>query len=373
MKVIAKTFAGLEEVLANEIKEIGGLNIKSEKRAVWFECDKKLLYAANYTLRTALKILAPIAEFQFKNVEDFYKKIYEVDWENYFVEEKTIFIDKVVYSQMFKNTQFAALKTKDAIVDRFKDKTGNRPSVDLKNPQIKINLYVKDDFCSLALDSSGNPLYKRSYRVKSHPAQINEVLAAGLVLLSEWDKKTELLDFMCGSGTIPIEAALIGLNIPPQFKRKKFAFQNWKDYDKELWESVIEEQMNKQSLELIKIFASDISQESVDMAAENIANAGLSGYITIRRSNFENVKFNSPKHILFNPPYGKRIGNTKEDNILELYKKIGDVLKNNFKKSQAWLITSNMQALKNVGLKTSKKIILYNGPLESRFVKYDLY
>lgn len=372
MNIIAKTFAGLEQVLADEIKDLGGENITILNRSVSFDADKKMLYASNFQLRTALKILYPIKDFNFENVDDFYKKFYEIEWENYFDVQKTIFIDSVVNSSFFQNTKFPALKGKDAIVDRFRDKLNRRPSVHTRKPQVKINLYIKENYCNVSLDSSGDALFKRNYRVNSGPAAINEVLAAGLIKLSGWDGSKELLDFMCGSGTIPIEGTLIGLKIPPQYKRKEFAFMHWKDYDEKIWEEVREDALMKQSTKLINVFASDISQQTLDLASENIANAGLSGYIMTRRTNFEKVKFQQPKHIVFNPPYGKRIG-TGRDNIFDFYKKIGDALKTNFAGSEAWMITSNMKALKNVGLRTSKKITLYNGPLESRFVKYELY
>ncbi|MBN2892461.1 MAG: class I SAM-dependent RNA methyltransferase [Bacteroidales bacterium] len=372
MNVIAKTFAGLEQVLADEIQELGGENIKIMNRSVSYDADMKLLYSSNYRIRTALKILVPISDFYFKNIDEFYDNFYNIEWEKYFKVQKSFFIDSVISSSFFNNTKFAALKAKDAIVDRFRDKLNTRPSVITRNPEIKINVYVRENYCNVSLDSSGEALFKRGYRVNSGPAAINEVLAAGLVKLSGWDGKKELLDFMCGSGTIPIEGTMIGLNIPPQIKRKNFGFQHWNDYDKNLWENAVEEANNAQSTNIITVFASDISQRTLDEASENVANAGLFSYIMLRRASFDKVSFQSPKHIIFNPPYGKRIGTGNED-IFDFYKRIGDTLKNNFAESEAWMITSNMQALKNVGLRTSKKIILYNGPLESRFVKYEMY
>ncbi len=372
MNLIAKTFAGLEEVLANEIEELGGTNIQQLNRSVSFDADLRLLYSVNYRLRTALKILKPIKDFNFDNVDDFYDQLYDIAWEEYFDKSKSIFVDSVVNSSFFNNTKFAALKTKDAIVDRFRDKFNSRPSVLTRQPDVKINIYVKENYCNISLDSSGEALFKRGYRVKSGPASLNEVLAAGLIKLSGWDGKNELLDFMCGSGTIPIEGTMLGLRIPPQIKRKKFAFQHWTDFDQKIWDEVVEDALMQQSTNLIETFASDISQNTLDEAQENIANAGLSSYIKTRRTSFDRISFQQPKHIVFNPPYGKRIG-TGNENIFDFYKRIGDTLKNNFVDSEAWMITSNLKALKNLGLRTSKKIILYNGPLESRFVKYELY
>lgn len=372
MEIIAKTFSGLEDVLKKEIEQIGGQNIKILKRSVSFEGDKKLLYTANYKLRTALKILTPIFDFEFKDINDFYAQLYDIEWEKYFDVKNTISIDPVIFSDFFDNTHFAALKAKDAIVDSFMSKVNRRPSVDIKNADVKINLYISDKYVNVSLDSSGMPLFKRGWRMKQGVAPLNEVLAAGIILLSEWDKKTEFLDYMCGSATLPIEATMIGLNIPPQIRRKKFGFQKWKDYDSDLWEKVVEEENNKQSMNLINIFASDNSARTVDEAQENISFAGFSPYISLQKRSFENVSFNSDKHIVFNPPYGKRIGKTGGE-MNNFYKTIGDSLKRNFIGSDAWIFTGNLDAIKHVGLRSSKKIILFNGPIESRLVKYELY
>lgn len=372
MNIIAKTFSGLEEVLMEEIKEIGGTNIKKLQRSVSFDGDKKTLYRANYKLRTALKILVPIFDFEFDDIDEFYKNIHKIVWEKNFTVDKTFMIEAVISSDIFRNTQFAALRAKDAIVDRFRERTGERPSIDKYAPQIKINVYVKGNYCNISLDSSGDALFKRGYRESGGAAPINEVLAAGLVLLSKWDKKKEFLDFMCGSGTILIEAAMIGMNIPPQFKRKFFAFQEWKNFDLGLWEEVQEEENKKQSKKSITLFGSDISLKAIEMARENVANSGLSSYIKLKRASFTTLKYETPKHIVFNPPYGKRIGGEEED-MYDFYEKIGDTLKQNYTNSEAWFITGNLPALKHVGLRTSKRIILFNGPIESRFVKYELY
>ncbi len=372
MEIIAKTFSGLEEVLKNEIEKIGGEKIKILRRSVSFKGDKKILYRANYKLRTALRILMPLFEFNFSNINDFYAQLYDFQWEKFFDVKQTIAVDPVVSSKTFKNTHFAALKAKDAIVDSFKSKTGKRPNVDTKYPDIKINLYVNGKYANVSIDTSGAPLFKRGYRVKQGTAPLNEVLAAGLIYLSEWDTNQEFLDFMCGSGTLPIEALMIGYNIPPQFKRKKFGFMNLKNYDQKLWQEVIDEENEKQTYKKISVFASDVSRKAIDIAAENIANAGFSTYINLRVSSFDKLHFNEPKHIIFNPPYGKRIGN-KGAEMDEFYKHIGDTLKHNFPESTAWMFTGNLQALKRLGLRTSKKIIIYNGPIESRFVKYEIF
>jgi len=372
MEIIAKTFAGLEEVLKAEIEQLGGTNIEILRRSVRFEGDLMLLYRANYALRTALKILVPIFNFEFSDVDDFYKHILDYEWEKEFNIKNTFSIEPVVSSAFFTNTHFAALKAKDAIVDRFQKNSNRRPNVDFKNPDVKINIYINQTFCNVSLDSSGDPLFKRGYRRQQGKAPLNEALAAGIIQLSGWDKKTEFLDFMCGSGTLAIEAALYGLNIPSQFKRDKFGFKNWLNYDSDLWDKVIDQENEKQSVNRINVFASDVSQRALDEASENIINAGLSAYISTRRQSFDKVHFSKPKHIVFNPPYGKRI-ETGKFSIEDFYKQIGDHLKQNFVGSQAWMFTGNLKALKHFGLKPSKKLVLFNGPIESRLVKYELY
>lgn len=372
MKLLAKTFTGLEEILQKEIEKLGGQNAQKQNRAVSFEGDRHLLYKANYTLRTALKILLPISDFEFANIDEFYEKIYQIEWEKYFTVSKSIQIDPVVNSELFNNTHFAALKAKDAIVDRFTNKTGKRPNVDTKSPEIIINLYIKDNYCNVTLDTSGEPLFKRGYRTRQVEAPINEVLAAGLIQLSEWNTKKPLIDFMCGSGTLPIEAAMLAYNIPAQILRKNFAFQNFNDFDKSIWVSVVNQAKENQSTNSFKIFASDVSPKAVDISAQNMANLGLSAFIDLKKRDFINTSYEKPAHIIFNPPYWKRIYDDQQS-VEEFYKSIGDTLKNNYKGSEAWLFTGNLNALKSIGLKTAQKIILYNGPIESRLVKYELY
>ncbi len=372
MKIIAKTFFGLEDLLVEEIKELGGKNIKKLKRSVEFEGDKKILYKANYTLRTALKILIPLFDFKFTESEDFYQKIYEFDWSKYFQPSYTFVVDPVVKSEIFTNTLFAAYRTKDAIVDFFRKKTGIRPSVDKNNPDIKVNLYINGNYCNISLDASGKPLFMRGWRKAHVAAPLNEVLAAGIIKLSQWDMQKTFIDFMCGSGTLPIEAAMQAFNIPAQIKRDTFSFMKWKDFDYTLWQQVTEEEKAKIDYDKkISIFANDKSPEAVKITNLNIRSLGLKKYIQVSDKSFEKIRNFDPVHIVFNPPYGKRIGTDK--NINEFYKSIGDALKKNFSESEAWMFTGNRDALKFIGLRPSKKIMLYNGAIESRLVKYEIY
>lgn len=368
----AITFSGLEDVLAQELKDIGAFNIKILPKAVSYTGDKILLYKSNYLLRTALRILMPLTTSKIKNDKQLYNFVRSIDWEKYFSINETISIDATINSQYFNHSKYVALKSKDAIVDYFRAKSGNRPSVDTKYPDIKINIYIKSDNCTISLDSSGIPLNRRGYRINTMEAPINEVLAAGLILKSGWDAKSIFIDPMCGSGTIPIEAALFANNIAPGSLRKKFAFMNWKDYDQLLWNRVINKtNIHRKDSQNI-IIGMDKSKYAINVFKENIKAAKLTGKIkTITTDFFEYSPENLQNGIIiFNPPYDKRL---KEDDINSFYKNIGDTLKQKYQNFDAWIISSNIEALKHIGLRTSKKITLQNGALTSKFCKYSLY
>lgn len=372
MKIIAKTFTGLEDILTKEIESIDGENIKKLNRSVEFEGDNRVLYLANYRLRTAIKILVPIFDFKFDSVEEFYQKLYDYQWDKIFDASYTFSIDTTVRSDFFNNTYFATLRTKDAIVDYFRKKTNIRPNIDKDDPDIKINLYVNNDYCNVSLDSSGKPLFKRGWRKYQGIAPMNEVLAAAIVMMSQWNTQLPLLDFMCGSGTIPIEAAMIAFNVPPQIKRQSFSFMKWREFDYSLWMSIVEEERSKINYDKdITIYANDSSYKAIENTKVNIRSAGLKDYIKVLNKSFDKLEFNKTMYIIFNPPYGKRIDT--EEEIFDFYKKIGDTLKNNFKNCEAWMITGNMDALKHIGLRTSKRINLYNGQIEAKLVKYEIY
>lgn len=370
MKILAKTFAELEDVLEHEIIEIGGLNTSKTKRGVWFEGDKKLLYKANLHLRSALRLLVPIYEFTAYDERRLYKHIQEFDWEEHLSISKTFAIDAVTRSQRFKHSQYVALKIKDAIVDQFRDKTGKRPDIDTKNPDILINVHLNNAKFTLSLDSSGETLNKRGYRSEGHPASLNESLAAGLILKTNWKGDTNFLDPFCGSGTFPIEAAMIAGNIAPGIKRK-FAFQNWKDYDRKLLKDLkIEAEENSKEIK-IKIFGSDISERSIKTANKSVNNAGYDAIIKLKRESFDLISKPSDSGIIItNPPYGERL---EENNMIDFYQKIGDTLKQNFTNWDAWILSGNIDALKRIGLKTSKKTNCFNGDIECKFNKYEMY
>ena len=371
-KMIAKTFYGFEEILSNELLKLGAQKIIKGNRNVSFYGDKGFMYKSNISLRTALKIIKPIAEFRFKDIDEYYKKIYEIKWEEYLDHNGSFLINSVVFnSKEFNNSKFTSLKAKDAIVDRFRDKFNNRPSINSFNPELKIEIHVNRNFCTVSLDSSGESLHKRGYKKYNSAAPLNEVLAAGIILMSDWDKKSDLLDPMCGTGTFLIEAAMIAKNIAPNLNRLSFAFEKWKDWDNELFEKIEESVRNKEIEFENKLYGFDISNAMVKKAEKNIEISDLGIEMEVLKKDF----FTSKKidddrlHILINPPYDKRI--STDVNIL--YKKIGDTLKNNYQYSDVWLITANLEAIKSIGLKADKKIKLFNANLESRLLNYNIY
>ena len=371
-KMIAKTFYGFEEILSEELLKLGAQKIIKGNRNVSFYGDKGFMYKSNISLRTALKIIKPIKEFKFKDIDEYYKKIYEIKWEDYLDFNSSFLINSVVFnSKIFNNSKFTSLKAKDAIVDRFRNKFKNRPNINSFNPELKIEIHVNRNFCTISLDSSGESLHKRGYKKYNSAAPLNEVLAAGIILMSAWDKKSDLLDPMCGTGTFLIEAAMIARNIAPNQNRLAFAFEKWKDWDNELFET-IEESVKSKEIEFEhKLYGFDISSAIIKKAEKNIEISDLGVDIEIVKKDFlTSIKTDNDKlHVLINPPYDKRIS----ADVNQLYKKIGDTLKNNYLYSDVWIITANLEAIKSIGLKSSKKIKLFNANLESRLLNYKIY
>lgn len=368
---LAKTFYGFEPLLEKELRKLGAKNIKSINRAVSFEGDLGFLYKANLSLRTALRILMPIGRYPVKNQTDLYRAIDRIDWSKWFSEEQSFIIDVTLFSDHFNHSLFVAQKAKDAIVDQFSKREGKRPSVTTENPDIRIQLHLQGDQLTISLDSSGNSLHQRGYRIETNIAPINEVLAAGMLLHSGWEGKTYFYDPMCGSGTLAIEAAMIACNIPPSLNRTTFSFMNWKNFDTELFELIRNSCLSKVREFRGHIYASDKAPSAVRKAQENIENAGLEEYISVVRSDFFFADRPSevPLHIVFNPPYGERLPIDAD----VFYGKIGDTLKKEYQGCEAWFITANIEALKSVGLRPSRKIKMFNGKLESRLVSYELY
>ncbi|EKB03494.1 THUMP domain-containing class I SAM-dependent RNA methyltransferase [Myroides odoratimimus] len=369
--MVAKTFFGFEEVLAKELQLLGALNVQQGTRMVSFKGDKGFMYKANLSLRTALKILKPIATFAVYNEANLYKGVQSIDWSEYLTANQSFVIDATVFSDNFNNSQFVALKAKDAIVDQFRNKSGVRPSIDKDYPDLRINVHLQKDLCTISLDSSGASLHHRGYRTATNIAPINEVLAAGMLLMSGWDGRSDFMDPMCGSGTILTEAAMIACNIPANINRKEFAFERWNDWDAELFDKVQESLLKRIREFHYTIKGYDKAPSAVLKAIDNVRNANLDEYIEIKAANFFDTQKETegPLHMVFNPPYGERL----DIDLERFYREVGDTLKQGYPGTEAWFITGNVEALKFVGLRPSRKIKLYNGKLEARLVKYELY
>lgn len=368
--MIAKTFFGFEEILAQELKALGAADVKIQNRMVEFYGDLGFMYKANYSLRTVLRIQKPILTFSAKTEGQLYEKFKKFHWENHLDVDQTFMIDPTVHSDYFTHSHYAALKVKDAIVDRFKEKNGKRPSIDKDFPDVRFNLHISHDKVTLSLDSSGDSLHKRGYREETGPAPINEVLAAGLLHIAGYDGKGNYLDPMCGSGTMLIEAAMIANNIPPQIHRKYYAFQNWPDYDETLFTQIRNTRLNRIKESEYKIVGYEISPMMVKIAQANIKSADLEEFIEVRNQDFFTSKKEMfPVLLVFNPPYDERIENNNQD----FYKQIGDTLKSSYPNTLAWFITSDLQAKKYVGLRPSRKTKVFNGKLECDFLQYEMY
>ncbi|MDX5584762.1 MAG: class I SAM-dependent RNA methyltransferase [Aureibaculum sp.] len=371
-KMVAKTLFGFEELLAKELLTLGAREIKVGVRNVSFVGDIGFMYKANIALRTTVRILKPIKSFKVDSEEDLYNKIRLIEWEQYLKLDGTFAIDAVTNSEKFTHSYYLALKSKDAIADYFRDKYGKRPNVDVKHPDLQINIHIQKDTCTVSLDSSGDSLHKRGYRSATNIAPINEVLAAGLVLFSGYDGSQNFIDPMCGSGTILIEAAMIANNIPANINRKEFGFEKWNDFDEDLFNTIRNSLLKKVKESYAVIMGYDKAPSAIRKATDNIENAHLEDFIKVKQANFFETekRVEGKTIILFNPPYGERL----EIDVPIFYKEIGNTLKRSYTNTNAWLITSDFEnGLKNVGLRTSKKIKVFNGKLECRLVKYEMY
>ncbi|MBQ2608252.1 MAG: RNA methyltransferase [Paludibacteraceae bacterium] len=381
-KMVAKTFKGLEEVLAQELTELGADEVQIQRRAVSFSGDKAMLYSANLWLRTALRVLVPVKSERLKvkgerRPEDqLYDIVRGINWAKYMTAETSFAIDATAYSDSLRNSRFVTYRVKDAIVDYWQEREGRRPNVQVTDPDLRINVHVGGEQVTVSLDSSGESLHKRGYRVATTEAPLSEVLAVGMLLLAGWQGQSDLYDPMCGSGTIPIEAALIALNIPPGVFRKEFAFERWQDFDAELWEEIYNDDSRERAF-THTIYASDASFYAIQQAEKNIKSAGVAKYVNLRQVRMEERRASAGENamqgalVLLNPPYGERLAQQKD--MLQLYGAIGTTLKHQFAGATAWIISSNDEAMKQIGLKPSRKMRLLNGELDCQFNKYELF
>jgi putative N6-adenine-specific DNA methylase len=372
MKLFIKTFKGLEEILFEEVKALGGQRVKIEKRGVSCEGDKAFMYKCNLHLRTALRVLVPIGEYIVHTEKDFYRKMKKVEWSKYMDINQTFAIDAVVNSRVFNHSKFIALRAKDALVDQFMENYEMRPNVDVKDPEVRFNVHIAEKKVILSLDSSGYSLHKRGYRTERHVAPVNEALAAGLVLQSGWKGDKPFVDPMCGSGTIVVEAALIAKNRAPRLYSGSLGFTRWNDFDEELWQQVKEEAQSQEKDIKVPIKGGDLSQDYVEMAQRSVQRMKLEDDVEIKHiSFFDSIGEEEGGVMISNPPYGERLDD--EDDMNAFYKRIGDQMKTHFKGYSAWIMSSNMQALKFVGLKPKRKIPLMNGALECKVHLFELY
>jgi putative N6-adenine-specific DNA methylase len=369
-ELIAKTFQGLEEVLAKELTVLGANNVEIGRRMVSFTGNKEMMYRANFSLRTALRILKPIKHFKAQSAEEVYDAVKAIEWEQYLTVDKTFAVDAVVFSDEFRHSKFVAYKVKDAIVDYFREKTGDRPNVRLNNPDLALNIHVAQDKCTLSLDSSGESLHRRGYRQETMEAPLNEVLAAGMILMTGWQGECDFIDPMCGSGTLPIEAALIARNIAPGVFRKEYAFEKWNDFDQDLFDHIYNDDSAERDFDH-KIYGYDNNRQAVEVATRNVRAAGLTKVVEITLRDFEDFQTPEEKAIIVsNPPYGERISS---DDLLGLYAMIGNRLKNVFKEGDAWILSYREECFDKIGLKPSVKIPVFNGALACEFRKYQLF
>ena len=374
-ELIAKTFMGLEPVLAKELTQLGANNVQIGRRMVSFTGNKEMMYRANFSLHTAIKILKPIAHFKAQSADDVYEEIKKIDWTEYLDNDRTFAVDSVVFSEEFRHSKFVSYKVKDAIVDQFREKTGSRPNISVANPDLRLHIHIADvapgkSECTLSLDSSGESLHRRGYRQESVEAPLNEVLAAGMILMTGWKGETDFIDPMCGSGTLLVEAALIARNMAPGLFRKEYAFEKWPDFDADLFDQIYNDDSKEREF-THHIYGYDIDIKAVNTARLNVKAAGLTADITVEEQDFKNFTQPKEKSILVcNPPYGERISTP---DLLGTYRMIGERLKHQFLNNDAWILSYREECFEQIGLKPSIKIPVYNGSLECEFRKYQIF
>ena len=369
-EMIAKTFQGLEPVLAEELTALGANEVQIGRRMVSFTGDKEMMYKANFCLRTAIRILKPIKTFTAKTADEVYEQVQEIQWEDILDADKTFAVDAVVFSEEFRHSKFVSYKVKDAIVDYFREKTGKRPSVRINKPDVLLNIHIAHHTCTLSLDSSGESLHRRGYRQEAVEAPLNEVLAAGMILMTGWRGECDFIDPMCGSGTIPVEAALIARNIYPGVFRKEYAFEKWVDFNQDLFDKIYNDDSQEREFEH-KIYGYDNNPKANEIAIHNVKAAGVSKDVILKLQPFQQFEQPANKSIMVtNPPYGERIST---NDLLGLYKMIGERLKHAFVGNDAWVLSYREECFDQIGLKPSEKIELYNGALECQFRKYELF
>lgn len=370
LTITLKTFFGLEEVLKEELNELGFADVKVLNRAVQVKGSWKDVYFLNLHIRTALSVLVEIAKFELRHEDDLYKKAMQIDWTSYFDLSKTFAVKGAVFSDLFKHSQLPFLKIKDAIADTFRKKYNDRPDVNVKLPQVLFDVYINVKTVTISLNTSGAPLFQRGYRQATGEAPLNEVVAAGLIRMSGWDRKSTFVDPFCGSGTLLIEAALLAAGIPSSIERQHYAFKNFANFDSALWNSIYDAANKRVTSLPCQIIGRDISSEMVLKARRNLRALAIGRFVEVENSNFSELKRPESAGVMIsNPPYGERMG----EEVEELYHEIGDWMKAEMTGFTCWIISSNEEAFKHVGLRPERKIRLFNGDLECSFRKYSIY
>jgi putative N6-adenine-specific DNA methylase len=369
-ELIAKTFMGLEPVLAKELIQLGANNVQIGRRMVSFSGDKELMYRANFQLHTAIKIIKPIRHFKARSADEVYNEVKKIDWSQYLTPEKTFAVDAVVFSEEFRHSKFVSYKVKDAIVDQFRERYGKRPNISVSNPDLRLNMHIAEDHCTLSLDSSGESLHRRGYRTESVAAPLNEVLAAGIIMMTGWKGDCDFIDPMCGSGTLLIEAALIARNMAPGVFRREYAFEKWPDFDADLFDHIYNDESQEREFSH-HIYGYDADMKAVNTARQNVKAAGLTADITVEQQDFKDFVQPAKKSIIVtNPPYGERISTP---DLLGTYRMIGERLKHQFTNGDAWVLSYREECFEQIGLKPSIKIPLFNGSLECELRKYQIF
>lgn len=370
LKITLKTFFGMEDVLSDELEELGYTVENKLNRAVQLSGTWKDVYFLNTHVRCAISILVELASFKIKHEDELYKYCKKVKWTELFDISKSFAVKGAIFSKHFNHSQYPFLVVKDAIVDQFREITGERPNVNIKKPQVLFDLYINNDAVTLSVNTSGVPLFQRGYREETGIAPLNEVVAAGLIRMSGWDRKSTFIDPFCGSGTLLIEAAMLACDIPPSVERQHFAFKNLKNFDNEYWEE-LQNGMKRVVRELpCEIKGCDISDEMVLKSRRNLRTFSFGRFIDIRQGDFTSMSISSDKGTMVtNPPYGERMG----DEIDDLYERIGSWMKHDLPGFSCWILSSNMEAFKFIGLKPTQKVKVYNGDLDCSFRNFEIY
>lgn len=370
-ELIAKTFMGLEQVLAQELTQLGANNVQIGRRMVSFTGDKELMYRANFQLHTAIRVLKPIAHFKAKSAEDMYDEVKKIDWSKYILKGKTFSVDSVVYSEEFKNSRFVTYKVKDAIVDQFRELTGERPNISVSNPDIRLNIHIAEDKATLSLDSSGESLHRRGYRQESVEAPLNEVLAAGMILMTGLEAERPISSTRCAvREPFPSRQLSSHATSHPVCSARNMPSEKWPDFDQELFDTIYNDDSAEREF-THHIYGYDVDMKAVNTARLNVAASGFSRIITIENKDFKDFTQPSEKSVIvMNPPYGERISTP---NLLGTYKMIGERLKHEFKGNEAWILSYREECFREIALKPSIKIPVYNGSLECEFRRYQLF